>query len=1043
MPSFEELVGREQQLDRLNGLLRRALDGQRVTVLVSGEAGVGKTALVQAVTAAAEDCGAQTSWGTCIDVDGAPGYWPWIQVLDRLVRPLGIEQARRLSGDDTALLATLVPSLGEASHGEATDRARLLLLDGISRFLDTLAAERPLVVVLDDLQWADESSLTLFDFVARAPHRSGIFLIGAYRHDELNASARDRLSALISHSLHLHLQGLDADGVHELVERLLGRPANHSMTEAIHRRTGGHPFFVREIALLSDDASGNADPIPTAIRDVIERRIERLPGPTREVLQVAAVMGTEVLTDVVARALGISTLTVEAEARCAVEAGVLEPAGDGLRFTHDLLRETVLDRLEVSRRVALHQAIGSALEERMARAGQVAPAELARHFIGAVALDGPNRAVMWALAATAADCGALAFHEAAAHLRRLRAAIADAAVDLADDQLFDVLIAEADALARAGTTLDARGLLRAARDVAVRANDPDRVARVALATAQLGARFASRRDEIVAELEAALGVLAGADPVREAQLTAALARELQHSVPEDRPRAGPLSERALELGRRAGDRATLASCLLARHDVLWTPGTETERAAIAREIVDVARAAGDQERHAEGLLLLANARLEEGSPAFESTLDACLAILDRLAQPRHRYLALTRRACVALLQGRLDEAAELVEEATVLGDRIREPDTGNVRMSQRLEIVRARGEPEELRAFAADALGHWTGAPIHAHAVAAGFFARAGDVEDARRHVATVVDLGTWRADRSYLWSVFVRELAQAAVALGDLALCAQLLDDLRPVARSCGVNGAVVAFAGSHAHTAGLLAAALDQPDSSRQLLEQASATYQRLGARLWEAEVHRTLAATRAVADPPPATASMRRDGALWHITFNGRSATMPHTKGLADIARLLAAPGTDIFVLDLIDAADRSGRPGTLADLQALDAYRKRLAAIDSEAEEADRHHDGERVARLEAERRALLDELGRVRDVQGRPRQFANHPAERARKAVTARVRDAIRKLEALLPDLADHLERSIATGTYCRYRQSNGTIWEVERSPGHRPAAGMP
>lgn len=1037
---LEDLVGREQLLDRLDDLLRRALDGQRVTVLVSGEAGMGKTTLVEAVTAAAADHGAQTSWGTCIDVDGAPGHWPWIQVLGRLVRSIGTDHARQLAGDDAALLATLVPSLGDASHGEATDRARLLLLDATTRFLDALASERPLVVVLDDLQWADESSLMLFDFVARAPQRSGILLIGAYRHDELNPSARERLSALISHSFHLHLQGLDAGAVHELVERLLGRPADHSMTEAIHRRTGGHPFFVREIALLTDNAGGNVAHVPTAVRDVIERRIQRLPGPTRDVLQVAAVMGTNVLTDVVARALGISTLTVEAAARDAVGAGVLEPPGDGLRFTHDLLRETILDHLEVPRRVVLHQAIGSALEERMARACQVAPAELARHFIAAIPLDGPDRAARWALAAAAADCDALAFHEAAAHLRRLRAAIADAAVDVGDDQLFEVLIAEADALARAGTTLDARGLLRAARDVAVRDNDSDKVARTALATVQLGARFASRRDEILAELEAALGVVTGTDPVREAQLTAALARELQHSVPEDRPRAGPFSERALELGRRAGDPATLAACLLARHDVLWTPGAEDERAEIAREIVAVARAAGDDERHAEGLLLLANALLECGSSAFEAVLDVCLTILDRLAQPRHRYVAETRRACLALLRGQLDAAAERVEKAAVLGDRIREPDTGNVRMSQRLEIVRARAQPDELRDFAADAVGHWTGAPIHAHAVAAGFLARAGDLEDASHHVATVVDLGTWRADRSYLWSVFVRELAHAAVALGDRALCAQLLHDLHPIAGSCGVNGAVVAFAGSHAHTAGLLAAALDQPDASRQLLELASDTYQRLGAPGWLAEVRRELAAGQAVGEAPPATASMRRHGAVWQITFHGRSATVPHTKGIADIARLVAARGTDIHVLDLIDAADRSGQPGTLTDRQALDAYRKRLADIDSDADEASRHHDDGRMARLEAERRALLDELGRVRDVQGRPRQFANHPAERARKAVTARVRDAIRKLDPLLPELANHLERSIITGTYCRYRQEDGTVWDVGGTPGDRPTA---
>jgi hypothetical protein len=1025
------LVGRDQLLNGLGALVGRALDGRRVTVMVTGEGGVGKTSLLRAVVAVADGQGARIGWGTCLDVDGAPGYWPWTQALDGLVRAIGTDQARRLAGDDAPLLAGIVPALGDASHREQTDRARLLLFDATSRLIDTLASERGLVVVLDDLHWADSSSLALFDFVARATDRSRVCLIGAYRDNELDASARSVLGALVSHSEHVHVEGIDPDATRQLVARLTGRTLDQATADAIHRRTGGHPFFVREIALLTDQADGNVDHVPPAVRDVIERRIARLPGPTQTLLEVAAIMGTGLRPGVAARALDTTPVAVEVAARDAVVAGVLTSTGGELRFAHDLLRETILDRLEAPRRVALHQAIGSALEERAARTAPTAPADLARHFIAAIALDGPERAVRWALRAATADCEALAFAEAAAHLRRLRASLAEAAVDIADHQLVDILVAEADALARAGSTLDARGLLRAASDVADRMADPDRIARVALAIAELGARFAARRDEIVRVLDRALAVVAGANLEREAQLTATLARELQHSVAEDRPRAGPLSERALDLGRRAGDPATLGACLLARHDVLWTAGTEIERADIAREIIAVALDAGDDERHAQGLLLLANALLEHGSPAFQAALEGCLAILDRLGQPLHRYVAETRRACLAMVRGQLDEADERIEHAAMMGERIREPDTGNVRMSQRLELVRARGRPDELRSFATDAVAHWNGAPVHAHAVAAGFSARAGDVEAARHHVAAVVDLGTWRADRSYLWSVFVRELAQAAVALGDRDLCAQLLDDLAPLAGSCGVNGAVVAFAGSHAHTAGLLAAALDQPDRSRQLLEQASDTYQRLGADGWRADAGRDLAASHCTPKVPATTGSMRRRGGVWNLTFADATAVVPHTKGLADIARLLATPGTEIHVLDLMDAADRSGAVGPLADRRSLDAYRQRLADLETERAEAAGDHDDERAARLEAERQALLEELGRLKGVQGRVRQFANHPGERARKAVTARVRDAIGKLEPLLPELAAHLHRTIVTGTYCRYRAEPGITWDLD------------
>jgi hypothetical protein len=144
------------------------------------------------------------------------------------------------------------------------------------------------------------------------------------------------------------------------------------------------------------------------------------------------------------------------------------------------------------------------------------------------------------------------------------------------------------------------------------------------------------------------------------------------------------------------------------------------------------------------------------------------------------------------------------------------------------------------------------------------------------------------------------------------------------------------------------------------------------------------------------------MRRRGALWQVAFAGQEVSVPHSKGLADIARLLAASDTDVHVLDLIDAADRSGSGGDVVDRRAVAAYRQRLVDLDADIDDAERDHDPERGARAAAERHAILDELGRVIGTAGRTRAFSNHPAERARKAVSGRIRDAIRKLEPDLP-----------------------------------------
>jgi hypothetical protein len=218
-----------------------------------------------------------------------------------------------------------------------------------------------------------------------------------------------------------------------------------------------------------------------------------------------------------------------------------------------------------------------------------------------------------------------------------------------------------------------------------------------------------------------------------------------------------------------------------------------------------------------------------------------------------------------------------------------------------------------------------------------------------------------------------------------------------------------------------------LGQHEAAELLLERATAAYRRLGSGGWVVERQ---------PDPPLAErgrASMRRQGSVWHLAFAGAEATVSHSKGLADIARLLADPGREIHVLDLMEAPLRSAGPGEIVDRRALASYRERLALLDEEIDDAAEGHDDERRHRAELERQALLDEVARVTGTGGHRRQFANHPAERARKAVAARIRDTIRKLDPVLPELAAHLQRTIVTGTYCRYRPDT-TDWSIDAGP---------
>ena len=317
--------------------------------------------------------------------------------------------------------------------------------------------------------------------------------------------------------------------------------------------------------------------------------------------------------------------------------------------------------------------------------------------------------------------------------------------------------------------------------------------------------------------------------------------------------------------------------------------------------------------------------------------------------------------------------------------------------------------------------------------------------------------LPDWRADRSYLWSIFAGELAVAAIALGDRPLCALLLDDLRPLAGTCAVNGALVCFMGAHAHRVGLLQAALGEIEAAAASLRTALDIHRRLGARAWQAETHAALAelggedagrhavdaaalagelglaginARLSVIDPParqesaPHAATLQKVGDMWQVSFRGRSAYLRDAKGLHDLAALLHRPGAELSALDLAGAGSAAGGPVERADpvldRAALAAYRRRLDELDADLAAAKQANDLAGVRRASDEREQMLAELRRSTRPGGASRALGPTVTERARKAVTARIRDAIRRIAQVHPELGVHLDRTVRTGVLCRY-----------------------
>ena len=1015
-----EFVGRAEPLGRLVAAHRAVADAATSTpapatglVLVTGEAGIGKTALLRRFAAEADRTGATVVWGRCWDGQQAPAWWPWTEALRALIqlRPeldVPAEVAPLLSGART----TGTPAVPVDPSG------RVRLLDAIATMLSRAAADRSVVVILDDLQWSDPSTLDLVSFLVRRPGAGGLLLVGAYRQAAARPEVVSGLAELVMSAELVPLQSLSEAEVSGLVASIAGTDAAARWGGTVHARSAGHPFFARELCRA---LAAGEDPttVPPAVRDVIRYRLASVSDACQSLVGVAAVVGSGATPDLLAAATGRAEPDIVELVEEAGDAGIVVREATGVLFAHDLYREGALDAVPPGDRAELHHRLTRVLEDRRTRGIPVLAGDLARHAVAAIPIIPADEALAWAYEAAASEEARYAFAEAARHLARVAAAVAETGAELPAGSLVRLEVTEADLLLKAGHVRQAQGVLDVAWSRASRLADADLMGTVALGLDRCGARFAMPREQLIGVLEAARAALVGQGGPAAAQVTAALARQLQHSVPGDRPRAKPLAEEAVALARDLDDAATLASCLLAQHDSLWTPGTAIRRVEIAREITSLTRS-HDREGLAQGLLLTANAQLESASPAFRATLREYAEVTRGLRQPRHDYLLSTRQAALALLDGDIDLGERLSAEAVVLGDAVGDTDTGNVRMSQRLEVVRARGRPEELREMAALAIEWWVGAPAYAHAIAAGFLARAGDLDEARHEVDTVVSLDEWRTDRSYLWSILVGELATAAIALEDQGLCRRLVDDIRPLRSTCAVNGALVCFMGAHAHRLGRLYAALDDRREARVLFGEALAIHERLGARVWAAETAAELALL--TEDGP----GLRPVGDLWEIGYRGHSATVRDCKGLRDLAVLVGRPGVDVPALELVAGTPVSKETSDqVLDRAALAAYRRRIAELEEELDDARAAQDLARAGRATDERELLLAELRRSTRPGGSARTLGARDSERARKAVSARIRDAIDRIEAVHPELAGHLDRSISTGSACRYEPREG------------------
>ena len=390
--------------------------------MLVGEPGIGKTRTAQELAFLAETRGAQVLWGRCYEEEGAPPYWPWVQTVRSYVQQCDAGKLQSEMGRGASEIADVVPEV----HGKITnltpptalepEAARFRLFDAITTFLKSVAESRPLMLVLDDLHWADRSSLQLLEFLARELGESRLLVVGCYRDTELSRQhpLSETLAQLSRESVFRRqvLPGLGQDELGQFVKSSTGVQLSPELTGALHAHTEGNPFFMTEvIRLLSESGEltaghmGTSDglKVPEGVREVIGQRLNRLSELCNQVLTTASIIGREfdfkLLIGLIEE--GVEDRVLEAVEEALAARVIEEPAGtmDRYQFSHALIQETLAQELSTTRRVRLHARIAEGLEELYGEDAETHAAELAHHFVEAQTSTGVTKLVRYSLMA--------------------------------------------------------------------------------------------------------------------------------------------------------------------------------------------------------------------------------------------------------------------------------------------------------------------------------------------------------------------------------------------------------------------------------------------------------------------------------------------------------------------------------------------------------------------------------------------------------------------------------------------------------------------
>ncbi len=846
-------VGRSPELEALRTQLPTAAGEGRRFVLLGGEPGTGKSRLVREFAAQAVSDGALVAYGACDAVIQAP-YGPFAEALERLARAVEPDQIRAALGAGAGELSRLLPDLStvlgplppSTSADPDTERHRLHMVVG--DLLEIVGDRQPVLLVIEDVHWADVPTLLLLRHLGRAAASARVLVLATFRdtETEMPGELAQTLADLRRSDdvVRIRLAGLSEGDVADFVRRasegapVVGLP---ELAEAIADLTGGNPFLVCELwravveTKLVDVVDGCLQltrPLtelgtPESVREVVSQRLARLAPKTIMVLELAATAGAEFELAVARRGSALDEPELHEALGEAVRSGFIEElSGHRLayRFTHELVRRAVYDRLTALRRAELHLTVAEAKEAAEGRSAR-ALADLAYHFAAAAPLGDPERGIEYNLLAARAATEALAFDEAAQCLRTaLELGIEDRT------QRAEVLLVLGAATHKAGKALDALDAFDSAAEIARECGDAELLARAAIGYEEACWRpgIAQRA---VRPLEEAAAALGERSPELRVGLLSGLARALD--MQGDQQRGAIVRTNAIALARRRGDRDGLAKVLVRSY---WSRGTTPLEQIL--EMLSEAKALGEElgdiELQTEATSWRVPSFVALGDlPSARRELSVLRELAHAAAQPFMLHVAEHYGSAIALADGRLADAEELAQRSHEAGRLLTGRDASGTYGIQIFSLRREQGRIAELApvvrilAGSSRERGAWRPGLVSV-------LVELGMESEARRELDRIVREGLDQF-RESLWLASLTYITDACTALGDAAAAALVYPELEPLTGTNVMIGHLVSCYGAADRYLGMLAATLGEWDRAHDHFERAIALNREMGAMTW----------------------------------------------------------------------------------------------------------------------------------------------------------------------------------------------------------------